>query len=122
MDIDKLLRKKPRHWLDATEQDIPLSCRECHLAFGHLGLLDAFDLDGSEMGKAIKLGHAPREHIPPVVITCPHCKTEYDVNDMGIWVYVLLCAWEVMLDMKAIDVEGGFAAFVRGESKRLPKP
>jgi len=118
-EVEELLKQKSPHWLDAGPEEMPLACPDCHEAFGHIGLLDGFDLSKEEIERAVEADRMDetREHIPPIVVTCPHCKVEHDVNMMGIWMFLLLCLWETMLDMRAIKVDGGFAAFVKGESE-----
>ena len=121
-DLDQLLKQKSKHWLDQGPEETPLACPDCQEPFGHLGLLDGFDLSKEEFATAAETEMAiVREHIPPIVITCPHCGSEHDVNRMGVWIFLLMCLWEALLDMQVIDVEGGFAAFLRYEDKPGPK-
>ena len=120
-DIDRLLQQKPQHWLDQGPEETPLSCPQCFETFGNLILLDGFDLSKEEFLHATETEASiadTREHIPPITVTCPHCQSVHDINRMGVWMFLLLCCWEVMLvDKKAIEVDGGFPAFVRGKAK-----
>jgi len=119
--LDQLLKQKSKHWLDRGPEEMPLACPDCHKPFGHLGLLDGFDLSKEEFEKAAETEmEICRERIPPITVACPHCGNEHDVNRIGVWMFILMCLWEVLLDKKAIEVDGGFAAFVRGEEKMGP--
>ena len=120
--LDDLLKQQSKHWSEADYEETPIACPDCEKPFGHLGLLESFDLTRQEFQDAARAHGSPvREHPSHPKITCPHCGHEHDVNYLGVWMYLLLCTWEVLLEKKVIAVDGGFAAFVRHEEKVISK-
>jgi len=117
IDFDRLLEQTAKHWLDQGPEEIPLACPDCHKPFGHMGLLDGFNLNQEEFQTALGTG-AARERIPPITMTCPHCGNTHDVNAMGVWMFQLVCLWETLLEKNVISVEGGFQAFLRTASSQ----
>jgi hypothetical protein len=116
--LDRLLRQQSKHWTEADYEETPIACPDCEKPFGHLGLLESFDLTRKEFLDAVRVqASAVREHPSHPRITCPHCGCAHDVNYLGVWMFLLLCMWEVLLEKKVIAVDGGFAAFVRHEEK-----
>ncbi len=120
--LDDLLKQQSKHWSEADYEETPIACPVCQKPFGHLGLLDGFDLTKEEFLAATRAhGSPPREHPTHPRITCPHCGHAHDVNSLGVWMFLLLCTWEVLLEKQVIAVDGGFAAFVRHENIEMPK-